>query len=492
MSSIAGHVTEETRESAATSLDGTGKITHSDGIPIVLDAASPFNGQRPSVLQLPAIFYQKFISDESKRRKPNPIRGLFPLERRPGVISLLAGKPNPVTFPITNLQVTVRAPSWGTSSTPEETTLDISKESLAAGLQYGSTAGLEPLVSWVEGLQEYSHGRKQGEGWRVSMGSGSQDLLYKAFHALINPGDSLLVESPVYSGVLPIVDELRGEIVPVETDSEGIKSSFLRSVLETWPSSKPLPKFLYTVPYGCNPSGTTASTERRREVLELSRKYDFLILEDDPYYYLYYGKAARPPSFFTLELEQPDVGRVLRFDSLSKILSAGIRIAFASGPAPLLDAINLHTASANLQVSSLTQVITLSVMQSWGYDGFKTHTEAVAEFYRQKRDAFEKAMHHHLSDIAEWSTPEAGMFFWFKLLLNDPSKPASVVDEDSEELISTRALENGVLALPGTSFLATGGKTAYVRASFSLLEQDAIEEALRRLREVIVKAREGL
>jgi DNA-binding transcriptional MocR family regulator len=64
---------------------------------------------------------------------------------------------------------------------------------------------------------------------------------------------------------------------------------------------------------------------------------------DDPYYYLYYGAAPRAPSYFTLERTLlPAAGRVLRFDSLSKILSAGIRIGFATGPAPLLDALDLH------------------------------------------------------------------------------------------------------------------------------------------------------
>lgn len=65
---------------------------------------------------------------------------------------------------------------------------------------------------------------------------------------------------------------------------------------------------------------------------------------DDPYFYLYYGTAPRYPSYFALELEEPEVGRVLRFDSLSKILSAGIRIGFASGPEPLLAAIDQHVS----------------------------------------------------------------------------------------------------------------------------------------------------
>ncbi len=67
-----------------------------------------------------------------------------------------------------------------------------------------------------------------------------------------------------------------------------------------------------------------------------------LVYADDPYYYLYYGKAARPPSYFSLEAQSGEIGRVLRFDSLSKILSAGIRIGFTTGPTPLLDAMDGH------------------------------------------------------------------------------------------------------------------------------------------------------
>ena len=112
------------------------------------------------------------------------------------------------------------------------------------------------------------------------------------------------------------------------------------------------------IKYGCNPTGMTATLQRRKEVLQLAREHNFIILEgaylflfpsklvdltvitDDPYFYLYYGQGPRYPSYFALELQEPEVGRVLRFDSLSKILSAGMRIGFASGPEPLLNAID--------------------------------------------------------------------------------------------------------------------------------------------------------
>ncbi|TCD61058.1 hypothetical protein EIP91_009115 [Steccherinum ochraceum] len=91
-------------------------------------------------------------------------------------------------------------------------------------------------------------------------------------------------------------------------------------------------------------------------------------------------------------------------------------------------------------------------------------------------------MQKYMTGLAEWEPPQAGMFYWFKLLLDD---------NDSEALIRTKAYENGVLALPGTVFLPDGRKTAYVRAAFSLLDGDQADEAVKRLSEVVRAAKEA-
>ncbi|TEB34615.1 PLP-dependent transferase [Coprinellus micaceus] len=438
-----------------------------------------------NVERLPDSYYTQFLSASALKRKPSPIRGLFPLENTPGLISLLAGKPNPTTFPFTELSFKTRSPT----NPEEEITLTVDGDELKQGLQYSDTAGTKPLLDWLFGLQERFHGRKRGEGWRISVGSGSQDLIYKAVQALVNPRDPVLVESPVYAGTIPMFENLSCEQIEVETDAQGICSGSLRYILESWPTGKPKPKILYTVPYGCNPTGMTATLERRKEVLQLAQEHDFLILEDDPYFYLYYGEAPRYPSYFALEqADLKQTGHVLRFDSFSKVLSAGIRIGFASGPTPLLTAIDTHTATSNLQSSSLTQAIAATLLNSWGYDGFQAHIERVADFYREKRDVFERAMKKHLQGLAEWSTPEAGMFFWFKLLLyDDPSE-----DGDSKAVIETTAFNRGVLALPGTAFLPNGRKTAYVRASFSLTPEEDVDTAIGRLRDAILDAKKEL
>ncbi|KAI9435643.1 PLP-dependent transferase [Lactarius psammicola] len=301
---------------------------------------------------LPASFYASFLSQAAKARKPSPIRGLFPLEQTPGMISLLAGKPNAALFPLTGVQFTA------------------------------------PRVD----------------------DSGAEE----AVHALVNPGDPVLIEKPVYAGVIPMFETLLCEMIEVETDADGPDSQSLRNILDSWPSTKPKPKILYTIPYGCNPTGATTSLARRQEVLDISRKHNILILEDDPYYFMYFGTRPRIPSYFTLEAQTGDrsVGRVLRFDSFSKIISAGIRIGFVTGPTPLLDAIDKHTATANLQASSFSQAVVVTLLRAWGRDGFLAHVRRVADFYRAKRDVFEAAMGRHLHGLAEWKTPEAGMFFW--------------------------------------------------------------------------------
>ena len=169
---------------------------------------------------------------------------------------------------------------------------------------------------------------------------------------------------------------------------------------------------------------------------------------------------------------------------------------------------NHQTATSNLQTSSLTQAITAKLLDAWGYEGFKIHTEQVSAFYRDKRDVFEAAMKRHLSGLAEWSSPKAGMFFWWLFLLKVASQDItdilllfgprfklllssnSTEDGDSEAVIKTKAFEKGVLALPGTVFSPNGVKTAYVRASFNLLEEKDVDKAIQRLRDAILDARE--
>jgi len=98
------------------------------------------------------------------------------MEKVPGMISMLAGKPNPSLFPITSIAITVRSPVDGGMS---EKVLEIKGLELDEALQYGPTSGLPRVKQWLKGLQVAAHNRKEGPDWDLAIGSGSQDLLYK-------------------------------------------------------------------------------------------------------------------------------------------------------------------------------------------------------------------------------------------------------------------------------------------------------------------------
>lgn len=151
-----------------------------------------------------------------------------------------------------------------------------------------------------------------------------------------------------------------------------------------------------------------------------------------------------------------------------------------SGPVSLLDAVDTNTAAANLQPSGVAQSIAYALLKHWGHAGFLRHLDRTATFYKLRRDTFEAQAQAILrpengKPVAEWVTPVAGMFLWLRLL----------GVEDSFALISKKAKEAGVLAVPGLAFIADGSRTSYVRTSFSIIDEADVGEALRRLRAVV-------
>lgn len=136
------------------------------------------------------------------------VRGLFPLEQTPGVISLLAGKPNDAMFPFTNVQFSVPYPD-----SSEQMLLKVDDDLLSMGLQYAPTSGIPPMVEWLTNFQEQEHGRRRQEGWRVSVTAGSQDAIYKVRPAILStivgPSISLGYTCPRGSGKSSLDREAR-------------------------------------------------------------------------------------------------------------------------------------------------------------------------------------------------------------------------------------------------------------------------------------------
>lgn len=385
--------------------------------------------------------------------------------------------PNPATFPFKRF----------TAELNDGTVLEVSgAEGLSEALQYSPTPGVPRLVAHLRDLQLREHKPPSGEA-RLCVTTGSADALGKAFEMLIEPGDNVLVDNPTYSGSLAFLQPLGANLVGVPTEG-GAFPAALRSILENWDAAQgPRPKILYTIPTGSNPTGGSLSEEQKAAVYAVAQDYDLLILEDDPYYYIQFLEPGqeRVRSMFSMDTD----GRVLRFDSFSKLLSAGIRVGFATGPAPLVERIELHTQAANLHTSGLSQVWVAALFDNWAskndgiaHGGFIRHVNGVCDFYRERRDHFEECARRHLDGLATWEKTQGGMFAWLKL--------TGVAD--TWPLIKDKAVDKKVLLVPGQSFtIPTTAPSQYVRAAFSTATHEEIDEALRRLAELVRENQDG-
>ncbi|KYQ91478.1 hypothetical protein DLAC_08445 [Tieghemostelium lacteum] len=404
------------------------------------------------------IDYNKFISNRGKLKGPSAIREIIAISQQPGMISLGGGLPNPSTFPFKSIKVELK----------DSSSLTIEGQDLELALQYLPTYGLPKLSLWLKELQKVKHYLTDRESWNLIITTGSQDALSMAMEVLLNDGDSIITEEPTYSGTLSILRPLALNIIGIETDEYGMKPDQLEQRLSTHPSDKPFPKVIYLIPTGQNPGGSTMNDKRKEEIYAIASKFNLLILEDDPYFYLQYGEEKSKKSFLSMDVDR----RVIRFDSLSKILSSGLRIGFATGPQFLIEKIQYHQQSSTLHASGMSQVIAQQLLTSWGIENFDKHIESVQQFYKEKRDQFVAALLEHLGDLVEYNIPQAGMFFWMKL------KGIS----DSKKLISQKALEKKVILLPGCAFLTNPSEiSSHVRASFSIASSEQMNEALKRL-----------
>ncbi|KAL3801514.1 hypothetical protein HJC23_000952 [Cyclotella cryptica] len=466
--------------------------------------------------------YSKYLTPTSLARKPSAIRKLMPLMKNPGMVSLGGGLPNPAMFPFCGrIEFQVSMPPKSTSPHPSSKAADgmisfdhfktmklvLDGKDLEEALQYSPTPGLPGLVSQLRDIQSREHnldsvihGTANNPLYDLSVTVGSQDALTKAFEMLLQHDcDQVFLENPTYSGALAFLQPYGVKLTPINTDNRGLDPDHLHALLASSATTQGR-RVLYTIPTAQNPSGVTLDNERRRAIYQLACEHDLIILEDDPYYFL---SPERQSLVSFLELDAMNCqsegqsvttrglgevdsnlgkgGRVLRFDSFSKIFSAGMRIGFVTAPIPLLERINLHIQGTNLHNCGVSQAMVSQLLKAWdGWSGLDSHVKKVATFYGRRRDWIVEAAEKHLRPegsvpLASWTTPNAGMFLWLQLH-NIP---------DTKSLIEEKAAAANVLFVPGQAFDPLNRPSSYVRAAYSTASRDDMNVAMKRLADLI-------
>lgn len=408
--------------------------------------------------------YNYFLNSLSKHRRPAELRELSNLIARlpSDAIKFAVGVPNIATFPFKEIKVTLK----------DDSVALIDGDKLADALQYLPTQGYIPLINSLKDITDRVHGPQDWSSRSMIITSGAQEGLCKCVEMFVESGDPIILQNPVYTGVLDCFRPYKCEYIGVDMDQDGMRPDILEELLaQRKRENKKMPKVLYVNPTAANPCGVTLSEDRKREVYRLACEYNFLIIEDDPYYYLSFDKR-HPVSFLSLDVE----GRVLRCDSFSKILSSGLRVGFVTGPSELVRKVELHVQVSTLHASALSQVLLHQLLTKWGFEGLREHFAGIKQFYRQKRDLMISAARKHLTGLAEWNNPGGGMFLWLRIKGID----------DTRSLVTKRCVDNNLVCAPGHVFMADGNKPCpYMRLSYSVCTAGQINEGISRLAKLI-------
>lgn len=403
----------------------------------------------------PARRHEALFSERAANIKQSAVRDVFDLSLDPSLVSLAGGNPYLQSLPLDKLGAMASA---------------LITEHGMTALQYGGGQGTPELRAQIcEVMAE--EGILDADPANIVVTTGSQSAQDVACKVFCNPGDIVLCEDPTYVGALNTFEAYQARVEPIPTDEHGlIPSELVRRIAELRETGTPI-KFLYTIPNFNNPSGITLSAERRPLIMEICREANILVLEDNPYGMLrYIGEPIRP-----LRADYPD--DVIYMGSFSKILAPGLRIGWALVPAHLQRRFYLASEAVTLCPPTFNQML---ISEYLGHHDWRGQIASYRELYAARCAGMLEALQEFMPPAVSWTRPEGGFFVWVTL-------PEGI---DTYPLLA-RAIEAGVVFIPGAAFSPADTPSNKLRLAFSAIPVEKIHEGVRRLAPVLREAIEA-
>lgn len=375
------------------------------------------------------------------------VRALFAVASRPEVVSLAGGMPAVSALPLDMIAETMQR---------------VMTDAGATALQYGSGQGLPVLreqileVCALEGISASAN--------NIVVTTGSQQALDLITKLFIDEDDVVFVESPSYLGALGIFRSYQADVRHVETDEDGMIPEALEDAIAVARSAGRAMKFLYLIPNFNNPSGVTLSADRRPQLIEIAKRNNILIIEDNPYGLLWFDRPA-PSAMRSIEEDG-----IVYLGSFSKTFAPGFRVGWALAPHAIREKLVLASESAILCPSAMTQHI---ISDYFARADWKGQIDTFRGIYRDRRDAMIGALDEFLPDFHR-TEPNGGFYVWLTL-------PSFL---DSKGMLP-RAVTELVAYTPGTAFYSNGGGRDKIRLAFCYPTPETIHEGIRRLASVI-------
>ncbi len=399
--------------------------------------------------------YQGTYASRIGGMRSSVMRDLMAVIARPEVISLAGGLPETGAFEPGVL---------------EQVMGEVCSVDSASALQYGPTEGRDEMREVIREVM--AREEMHVDASRIVVTAGGQQVLDLVARIFIDPGDVVLAEGPTYPGAIPVFLSYQADVRHLPLDADGLDPDRVAHAIAQLRSEGRRAKYLYTIPTFHNPGGVSMSLERREALVELARREDLVVLEDNPYSLLRFSGDPLP----TLR-SMDDSDTVLYLGTFSKIFAPGIRLGWLEAPPAIGAKVNLAKQAADLCSSTMSQHIVERFFRDhdWG-----SYVERLAGVYRSRRDAMVEAIGHHFPAGTTFNEPQGGLFIWATL-------PAVI---DTGDLLA-RALQEQVAFVPGANaFVTPGLGTSSMRLNYSAVDEETITEGVARLGRVAHEALE--
>lgn len=333
-------------------------------------------------------------------------------------------------------------------------------------LQYGGWLGFEGLREAIAQRQSRIEGLELGpDNYIIHNGSsGSIDNVCRAF---VEPGDTVIVEGPSFSGTVRAIRGSRADVVEAPLDRQGIDLGAVDRIISDASAKGRRVKLLYTIADYQNPTGVNMSPARRSALVELCARHRVLVLEDAAYTETYYGDAP-PRSLYATAGGQG----VLRLGSLSKNIATGLRIGWVQGRPDFVEAlarVRFDMGNSPLLLRALAHYLSSGKVDR--------HIDALRPLYARKADVLCRSLGEHCGPYVRFEKPEGGFFLWVEC-----------VGATAGEVAAAAAGEGVVFAL-GSGFFkdGTSSDTSHVRMAFSNVPVEKLAEVGPRLRKAFLR-----
>lgn len=328
---------------------------------------------------------------------------------------------------------------------------------------YPEISGYEPFRESISSFLYDNYNMKIDKNQLLVISGGQQgiDIITKT---LVSQGDCIFVENPTYSGAIAAFKSRGAKIIGIPMLNDGLDLDILNKHIKRYH-----PKFIYMMTNYQSPTTYSYSQEKKRELIRLSKKHNFYIIEDDFLTDLNYDKDKKLPLKSIDNLDQ-----VIYVKSFSKIFMPGVRIGFMMVPQRLFTSIIRAKHTTDISSSGFLQRAFDLYLRKGLWKGYiKSIKKVYSEKYNTMIKELERLKKYGLSFIE----PNGGLSIWIKL----PNEIESIELYDE-------CVENNVTFVPGKIFFIDNNiYSNYIRLSFGAVSNEEIIQGIKIIENLLRK-----